>query len=88
MATSVSSFLDKVQALCVERGIRLTPQRREVLGIIHSAEQPLGAYDILEKMAQSGRKPALPAIQAFLGCQDQTGATSPVKSPTGLFPWP
>ena len=59
-------FLEQVQQICSERGIRLTPQRKEVLGIIHSAEQPLGAYDILEKMAQDGRKPAPPTVYRAL----------------------
>ncbi len=36
--------------LCRERGMRLTSWRRRVLGIIASASQPLGAYDILREL--------------------------------------
>jgi len=42
------------EALCVQRGQRLTPIRRKVLG----THKPLGAYDIIERLALKGPRPA------------------------------
>jgi Fur family zinc uptake transcriptional regulator len=54
-------ILDHAEALCRERGLRLTPQRRKVLAILAGSHRCLGAYDILERMEGAGRRPA-PAV--------------------------
>lgn len=36
------------EQLCKGRGVRLTPQRRQVLEILCASNKPLGAYDILD----------------------------------------
>src|SRR5215211_8462559 len=46
------------EALCGERGQRLTPIRREVLASLLASHQPLGAYEIMERVAPSGPRPA------------------------------
>lgn len=43
---------------CQRMGARFTKQRRQVLDILLSSDQPLGAYDIMELMADSRRRPA------------------------------
>lgn len=40
-------LLDRAEALCRQRGARLTPQRRQVLAIVCDAQRPVGAYEIL-----------------------------------------
>ena len=39
-----------VEAACRERGLRLTPIRARVLGLIADAGQPAKAYDLLEQL--------------------------------------
>jgi Fur family transcriptional regulator, zinc uptake regulator len=46
------------QARCLERGQRLTPTRRAVLAALLGSHQPLGAYDIVERLALNGVRPA------------------------------
>jgi len=46
------------EASCAQRGQRLTPMRREVLGALLASHQPLGAYDIMERLAPTGPRPA------------------------------
>jgi Fur family zinc uptake transcriptional regulator len=53
------ALLDRAEALCGERGARLTWLRRQVLGLILEAESPTGAYDLLERL-RSRRGPAAP----------------------------
>lgn len=49
------AFVRAVEGACHERGLRLTPIRARVLGLIAEAAKPLKAYDLLERIAQDGR---------------------------------
>src|SRR5260370_39619809 len=44
--------------LCAERGRRLTPIRRKVLAALLGTHKPLGAYEIVERLALKGPRPA------------------------------
>ena len=46
------------EALCAERGQRLTPIRRKVLGTLLASHKPLGAYEIIDQLAPRGPRPA------------------------------
>src|SRR6266403_133886 len=46
------------EALCAQRGQRLTPIRRKVLGALLGTHKPLGAYEIIERLALTGPRPA------------------------------
>jgi Fur family zinc uptake transcriptional regulator len=46
------------EAQCIERGRRLTPIRRQVLSVLLGTHQPLGAYEIMERLAPRGPRPA------------------------------
>ena len=46
------------EANCTARGQRLTPIRRKVLGALLGSHQPLGAYEIMERLAPAGPRPA------------------------------
>ncbi|GAB4230342.1 MAG: Fur family transcriptional regulator [Kiloniellaceae bacterium] len=43
------------EAYCHAEGLKFTPTRRRVLEILLEGHRPLGAYDILERLAQEGR---------------------------------
>jgi Fur family zinc uptake transcriptional regulator len=47
VTSSPPPLLDRAEALCRQRGARLTPQRRQVLAIVCDAQRPIGAYEIL-----------------------------------------
>ena len=46
------------EALCLERGQRLTPIRRKVLAALLGSHKPLGAYEIIDRLAPKGPRPA------------------------------
>jgi len=50
--------LAHAEALCAARGQRLTPLRRQVLETLAASHRTLGAYDIIERMAGQGTRPA------------------------------
>lgn len=51
--------LARAAELCAARGTQLTPLRRQVLALVLQAEQPLGAYALLERL-KATRGPAAP----------------------------
>ena len=46
------AFVHAVEGACRERGLRLTPIRARVLGLIAEAGKPLKAYDLLDRIAR------------------------------------
>jgi Fur family zinc uptake transcriptional regulator len=46
------------EARCLEHGQRLTPIRRKVLAVLLGSHKPLGAYDIIERLALKHVRPA------------------------------
>ena len=48
--TTLAELLDHAEALCRQRGARLTTQRRQVLAIVSGAGRPVGAYEILDAL--------------------------------------
>lgn len=53
----VSSALVSAASLCQQRGVRLTPLRRQVLELVWQSHRPIGAYTVLEAL-QAGRREA------------------------------
>jgi Fur family transcriptional regulator, zinc uptake regulator len=50
-----SAFVAAVERACRERGLRLTPVRARVLGLIAQAPKPLKAYDLLDLVREGNR---------------------------------
>lgn len=58
--SDVKSVITKAENYCETGGHRFTDPRRMVLEIIASAEKPIGAYDILAKLAERLDNPKPP----------------------------
>lgn len=56
----IADALTRADALCGERGARLTALRRRVLELVWSSHRPRGAYAILEDLSQQDGKAAAP----------------------------
>ncbi len=63
---AVRDLLLHDEQLCTQRGVRLTPQRRQVLKIIMQSPSPVGAYDILQKMDPPAAPPTVYRALDFL----------------------
>ncbi len=68
------------QARCVERGQRLTPIRREVLAALLVSHQPLGAYEIMERLAPKGPRPAPITVYRALEFLRENGFVHRIES--------
>jgi Fur family zinc uptake transcriptional regulator len=58
-----SDAMAHAEAICAERGQRLTPIRRRVLEALAASHKPLGAYDLIERLATRGER--LPPITIY-----------------------
>ncbi len=59
-------LLDQAAAFCERRSLRLTDQRRQVLGLILDNPRPSGAYDLLDRLREVGRPAAPPTVYRAL----------------------
>lgn len=62
----IQDALTAAERLCEQSGARLTPLRRRVLELVWHSHQPLGAYDLLNRLAEEGHKPAPPTVYRAL----------------------
>lgn len=58
--------LASVEAVCAERGLRLTPVRRRVLEILLEEHRAVGAYDVLRRLTAAGATPQPPVAYRAL----------------------
>lgn len=61
-----SKALEAAQLKCKKQGLRLTKIRSQVLEIIWSSHNPIGAYAVLQKLQEQGHKPAPPTAYRAL----------------------
>ncbi len=80
-ARCVRGALERAEELCRQRGVRLTDIRRQVLALIWSGHRPLGAYDILTKLAsERGGKAQPPTVYRALDFLQEQGLVHRVQS--------
>jgi len=62
----IDAAIRQAEDICKTRGLRFTAHRRRVLELVWDSHKPVGAYDILEKLVQDGRKTAPPTVYRAL----------------------
>jgi Fur family zinc uptake transcriptional regulator len=62
----ISDALQRAEALCEQRGVRLTPTRRRVLELVWDSHAPIGAYAILDQLKVNDRTAAPPTVYRAL----------------------
>ena len=77
----VHSALSEADALCAQKGLRLTALRRRVLELVWQSHKPLGAYDILAVLSeQDGRRAAPPTVYRALDFLLENGLVHRIAS--------
>jgi Fur family zinc uptake transcriptional regulator len=79
-ARCLTDAMALAEASCVRRGQRLTPIRRDVLGTLLASHQPLGAYEILERLAPAGPRPAPITVYRALEFLRENGFVHRIES--------
>ncbi len=72
--------LAHAETLCAARAQRLTPIRRQVLAALLESHKPLGAYEIIDRAAASGSRPAPITIYRALDFLRENGLVHRIES--------
>lgn len=63
----IDDAMNNARNLCIEKGTRLTALREQVLALVWQSHKPLGAYDLIDMLAEaSGRRIAPPTVYRAL----------------------
>jgi len=62
----MEAMLDRAAKQCAARGAQLTPLRRQVLRLVLAAEQPMGAYALLDRLRDERGVAAPPTVYRAL----------------------
>lgn len=62
----IRDALSAADEICEERGLRLTALRRRVLELIWAHHEPVGAYDLLDKLRGERERAAPPTVYRAL----------------------
>lgn len=62
----IEDALSTAEAICAARGRRLTPIRRRVLELVWAQHEPVGAYELLDRLRDEKRNAAPPTVYRAL----------------------
>ncbi len=79
-ARCASDALAYAEAQCAARSQRLTPIRRQVLETLLASHNPLGAYEIIDRMASRKRRPAPITVYRALDFLRENGLVHRIES--------
>ena len=79
-AHCTAELLARAERTCERRGSRLTGQRRDVLDCVAQSHSAVGAYDIIERMASRGPRPAPITIYRALDFLEAHGLVHKIES--------
>jgi Fur family zinc uptake transcriptional regulator len=75
-----SEAIAHAEAICAARAERLTPTRRRVLEALLESHHPLGAYELIDRLAQDGSRPAPITIYRALDFLREQGLVHRIES--------
>lgn len=61
-----TNALASARAECDKQGLKLTALRQQVLEIVWASHNPIGAYEVLQQLQDTGHKPAPPTAYRAL----------------------
>jgi len=75
-----SDAIAHAEAICAARKERLTPIRRGVLEALLASHQPLGAYELIDRLAEQGGRPAPITVYRALDFLREQGLVHRIES--------
>jgi len=77
----LEEILAQAEQLCVDRGLRLTETRNQVLRLLCASEKPLSAYDLLDQLSElNHNRPAPPTVYRALDFLLEQGLAHKLES--------
>jgi Fur family zinc uptake transcriptional regulator len=75
-----SDAIAHAEAICARRAERLTPMRRAVLEALLQSHIPLGAYELIDRLAKQGGRPAPITVYRALDFLREQGLVHRIES--------
>jgi|tagenome__1003787_1003787.scaffolds.fasta_scaffold20491898_2 Fur family transcriptional regulator, zinc uptake regulator len=85
-APSPSDVLARAEQRCRDRHLQFTPLRRRVLETLVSARQPLGAYDLVGRLSEAGRRVAPISVYRVLDFLTELGLVHRIATRNTYLP--
>lgn len=79
-AECTADLLSRAERTCERQGARLTGQRRDILNCVAQSHSAVGAYDIIERMAEKGSRPAPITVYRALEFLEAQGLVHRIES--------
>jgi len=79
-AECTADLISRAERTCERRGSRLTGQRRDVLSCVAQSHSAVGAYDVIERMAVQGPRPAPITVYRALDFLQAHGLVHKIES--------
>ena len=80
-APCINDAMETARDICLQRGVRLTDSRAQVLALIWQSHRPIGAYTILELISTaSAKRVAPPTVYRALDFLLEQGFIHQIKS--------
>ena len=79
-ARCASDAIAHAEAVCAARKERLTSIRRRVLEALLASHQPLGAYELIDRLAEGGARPAPITVYRALDFLREQGLVHRIES--------
>ncbi len=76
----ISGALARVEKICADKGLRLTPLRRGVMQVLAESHAPLGAYEIVERLGPEGDRPPPMSVYRVLDFLVSEGLAHRIES--------
>ncbi len=75
-----NTLMTLAKQYCDDKGLRLTPPRLYVLSILSTSKEPMGAYDILDKLGQHIDRPKPPTAYRAIDFWREHGFIHKIES--------
>lgn len=79
-------LLDKAKTICNQREVRFTRRRRQVLEILLSTHQPMGAYEVLNTLNKTEQNITPPIVYRALDFLLEQGLAHRIESENAFVP--
>jgi Fur family zinc uptake transcriptional regulator len=81
----VEQAVARARQVCEARGIRLTPLREAVLQVLTASHKALGAYDIIDRLSERGRKLAPISVYRIIDVLTEARLVHRLESKNAYF---
>ncbi len=81
----VDTALERARAVCAERAVKFTDLREQVFRVIASSHTALGAYDIIDRLAGTGKRLAPISVYRVIDVLAKAGLVHRLESRHAFF---